>query len=395
MQKGSRTNWARCISCVLLVALSGCTLGAGALRSNRPAYNQAIHSTEKEELLLNILRIRYAEPVKFLQVASIVSSFQYSAGINGNATVPINEPELANGPNILNLGTGLNYAEAPTVTYVPLEGTQFATQMLTQPTVGVLALLLESGWPVDLITLLLIERIGALENSDDEFKQMVELLTNIQARGDLSLKQIYRQPAILAPELPARSANPALFGGREGSLFFMQPLDTGNFRLFYTLGPVTVIELTYASEEEARQMTALLGVKSSRPAGTLVENIRIVDSLAIPFQPDVYVSPVTEIPVHLRSMIDQMTYLSEGVKVPASDQDIAVPPGHPQSLLSVEHSNSRPGDAYVSVKHNDTWFSVKKDDLQSKSTLALLLTILSLQTASAGNAPALTLPVGG
>ena len=74
------------VGCVL-VGVSGCAIGPRALSGNRPEYNRVIQQTEKEELLLNIVRVRYSEPIKFLQVTSIVSTLSYGAALNADAKI--------------------------------------------------------------------------------------------------------------------------------------------------------------------------------------------------------------------------------------------------------------------------------------------------------------------
>ena len=121
------------VGCVL-VGVSGCTIGPSALRGGRPEYNRVIQQTEKQELLLNIVRLRYGEHIKFLQVSSIVSTLSVGASATANATVPFGTQtrlDVVSGANIATVGGGLNYSETPTITYVPVEGQQFANQILS------------------------------------------------------------------------------------------------------------------------------------------------------------------------------------------------------------------------------------------------------------------------
>jgi len=151
------------VGCVL-VGVSGCSIGPSALRGNRPEYNRVIQQTEKEELLLNIVRLRYGEQIKFLQVASIVSTLNVGASVNASATVPFGAALEVRGANTANAGAGLNYSETPTITYVPVEGQQFATQILSGASVNNLQALLQSGWNIDRVMTLLVDRMGPLVN---------------------------------------------------------------------------------------------------------------------------------------------------------------------------------------------------------------------------------------
>ena len=72
---------------VVLIFVGGCSqLGPKVLTSGRPLYNIAVQETEAQQLLLNIVRQRYRDPVLFLDVTSISSGFsrQAVAGLSGN-----------------------------------------------------------------------------------------------------------------------------------------------------------------------------------------------------------------------------------------------------------------------------------------------------------------------
>ena len=56
---------------VLLLFLTGCSFGPSMMRANRLTYNDALQFTERQELLLNIVRLRYNEGPEFLATSSI------------------------------------------------------------------------------------------------------------------------------------------------------------------------------------------------------------------------------------------------------------------------------------------------------------------------------------
>jgi hypothetical protein len=152
-----------------------------------------------------------------------------------------------------------------------------------------------------------------------------------------------------------------------------------------------VIEVKYASEEEADQVAALLSGASTRPQGALVERFALRSATAAPVR---YRDPVTPLKVSLRSSADQLLYVSGGLSVPPEDQQatFGADPAAPK-LLDIRYSKSRADDAYVDIHYRNHWFTIADTDVRSKGTFSLLLTIFSLQTTGAGAAPALTLPV--
>ena len=56
---------------LMLLLLSGCGVGPSMMRADRLTYNDAIQFTERQELLLNIVRLRYNEGPEFLATNSI------------------------------------------------------------------------------------------------------------------------------------------------------------------------------------------------------------------------------------------------------------------------------------------------------------------------------------
>ena len=402
------------VGCVL-VGVSGCAIGPSALRGGRPEYNRVIQQTEKQELLLNIVRLRYGEHIKFLQVASIVSTLNLGASVNASATVPFGSQFRLNnisGANIANVGGGLNYSETPTITYVPVEGQQFATQILTGASVNNLQALLQSGWNIDRVMELLVERMGPLVNDPTapqtfpplvndpaaatypQFVQVVKLWRQIQARGDLQFIWAPQDDTVLAEKLPASAMNMRVFTTTVAPNYLRYyPRPDGNYKMTQVFDSV-VMELRYANQAEADQVSTLLGSISTRPKGALVERIALV-SPVIP--PNIYTKdqPVTQLLMNLRSFADMLYSVMPGVAVPPEDAAV-VSPTNPATtkLINVRQSGSHPAQAFVAVPYRGRWFAIADTDMDSKVNFGLLLTILSLQTTPAGAAPGLTIPVG-
>jgi hypothetical protein len=74
-------------SMVRRVAVSGC-MGSLAVRSTRLAYNQSYSLTNDQEILLNIVRLRYAESPNFMDLPAITSQIEASTNGNGESTTP-------------------------------------------------------------------------------------------------------------------------------------------------------------------------------------------------------------------------------------------------------------------------------------------------------------------
>jgi hypothetical protein len=70
------------------VVLFGCSsLGPQTIVRDRFEYNTAISESWKEQILLNIVKVRYADVPLFLEVASIVSGYTIESSVNLGGTV--------------------------------------------------------------------------------------------------------------------------------------------------------------------------------------------------------------------------------------------------------------------------------------------------------------------
>ncbi|MCP4782031.1 MAG: hypothetical protein GY878_00605 [Fuerstiella sp.] len=65
------------------ITACGCMLGPKSLQHSRLNYNRAVQTTSREELLLNLVRMRYHESEEFLGVSSITGQYTYKADLAG------------------------------------------------------------------------------------------------------------------------------------------------------------------------------------------------------------------------------------------------------------------------------------------------------------------------
>jgi hypothetical protein len=66
-----------------LVLLSACaTIGAGSVNRDRLDYAEALTTSWKEQTLLNIVKLRYADTPVFLEVSSVISSYQLQSQLS-------------------------------------------------------------------------------------------------------------------------------------------------------------------------------------------------------------------------------------------------------------------------------------------------------------------------
>jgi hypothetical protein len=350
------------VACTALL-LPGCTyLGPSSLKATRIDYNQAIQQTNDQELLLNLVRLRYRESLYFLNVERVASSLEITSTIAANATLP----ESANKTYTLGEAS-YSFMENPTVFYLPLEGEKFVRQMMTPFNLNLLVLLTSSGWSVERVFTVMLREMNGIKNAPSAsgptpseapeyrtFREAMQLLRNLQRQDGFDLGRIPDDEAALELRF-----NPQVSGS-----------------------------------EEARRLREILGLKPSLDRFRLKLGIGHIDDATITILP--------------RSMVSSLSYLSQSVQVPKAHEEAGVVTrtleknGEPfdwnqifDRVLRIRNAQKAPETATVAVPYRGHWFYIDDSDLDAKSTFALLSQLFALQ---AGTQPSsnlnLSFPIG-
>jgi hypothetical protein len=182
---------ARTIIIGLVLLVTGCTtIGPQSVERDRFDYNSAISNSWKEQTLLNIVKIRYADMPLFVEVASVVSGYTLEGSVNLGGTASSSSAVQG---DFLSLGTQGKYTDRPTITYAPITGQKFNKSFMTPIPPGAVLFLTQSGWPVDLILPLTVDSVNGLRShisagankrtGDPDYYRVIELLRRIQKSG--------------------------------------------------------------------------------------------------------------------------------------------------------------------------------------------------------------------
>lgn len=347
----------------LALSLGGCAhLGPGSIQGNRLDYNMAIQQTNDQELLLNLVRLKYRDRLYFLNVERVVSAMEFNRSIGAGATFPPGvDPTYSLSP------VSAAYNEKPSVFYTPLEGDKFVRQMLTPINLETILLLTRSGWSIERVLLQTVQTMNDLKNAPSAsgptpdlepefrgFREAVRSLRALQMRGLVGF-------------------------GRSGS-------DSGEYELR--------LASEAANDPNAIRFRSLLNLD---PALT---RYRVLIGIDAPDRQSIAVST--------RAMTGVLYYLSQGVRSPKADREggrvtqIRTASGEAfdwnamlEGVLSIDSASARPEHAAVAVPYRGSWFYIRDNDLQSKTTFSLLAQLMTLQAgpAVAGSA-ALSFSVG-
>ena len=353
--------------CVVL----GCqTVGPASLQQTHPQYNHAISQSMDEQFLLNLVRLKYRDNPFFLEVSSVTSQ----QSVQGDVSASL---KFIGGGDSISPSTGLTYKETPTISYSPLRGDQFLKQILSPVPLEAVLILTQSGWSVERVVKVCVERVNGLDNASnasgptpsrepryERFKEMAEILRELQVADALEL-----------------GAAPCETGA-EGHM-------QSGHDLVLRLKPQEELTKSIARLQE------LLGVK------VINNELRLTNNFLN--------RPENGLAVRTRSMMGIFFYLSHNAEVPAShlaDGLVTQTKGKNETifdwnkvtggLFRVKSTASRPPHPFVAVPYRGNWFYIADNDLESKSTFMLLTQLFNLQAGQIKTvAPALTIGVGG
>ena len=125
---------------IICIALTGCmSAGPTLVSGSRTDYNVVLRQADDQQMLLNLVRLRYRDQAMFLEVSALNTQFSISNEVNANTV-------LGQGDSYLGLGGKVVAQETPSVSYTPLKGADFVQRVLTPIRLDTLFLLNTSGW---------------------------------------------------------------------------------------------------------------------------------------------------------------------------------------------------------------------------------------------------------
>lgn len=97
-------------------------MGPTTAERDRFDYDTVIANSWKEQTLLKLVKLRYADMPIFVEVASIVNGCTLEGSVNLGTIVSSSDAVQR---DVLNFGTTGKYTDRPTITYAPITGQQF------------------------------------------------------------------------------------------------------------------------------------------------------------------------------------------------------------------------------------------------------------------------------
>lgn len=345
-----------------ILCLSGCaTIGPRTLARDRFAYTDAISDSWKRQMLLNMVKIRYADAPIFLEVSSIISQqlveAEFQGSISWNAFLPGDSHAVG--------GRG-KYADRPTITYQPLMGEKFTRSLMTPIRPAAILSLVQSGRPVDHVFRVCIESVNGIYNrvggrmrthqADPDFYRLIASLRKIQNSMAVGtrIQETKDKKQVTLMSFRKKDIDPDIVAEMDA------------VRKILGLNPrLQEFKVSYGALPKDDQEIAMLSRSMLEILQELASYIEV---------PDIHVAEQRVAP----TLVD--------------DTDIS---GGGPPLIRIQSHSGEPADAFVAVQYRDHWFWIDDRDFKSKKMFSFLMFLFTLaETGTPQPAPVLTIPTG-
>ena len=347
---------------IAAISVTACfNIGPKTIPRDRFDYNAAISDSWKEQTLLNIVKLRYADMPLFVDISSVVSGYTLESQVNiiGNRS-----SSSAVQGNSGSVGGSATFTDRPTITYAPITGSQFNKSFMTPIPPRSVLFLLQSGWSADMILPLTVDSINGLRSEisagsrarsgDDDFYRVIELIREMQLDGatgmQLQRDELSNETALLIIHKAALDEEGKAAFTEFDSLLGLRP-DLQEIGVRYGYLPADDTEITMITYS----MLQII--------------IKLATQIEVP-------------PEHA----------ADGRTVPTKQFGGE---GGRQQLVRITSSQEEPENAFVAVRYKGYWYSIDDRDFESKSVFTFVMILFSL-TESGDNTrlPVITIPTG-
>lgn len=373
-----KTRWRGKAACIMLLVAAATSAGCGSIGprrmlQDRTDYISSYTESWKRQILLNIVKVRYAEPIFFMDVGDIVAGYSMETGgsvgfsrtlYNGPTLITDNNNPVLSNFSKLEFGASARYTDRPTITYKPMTGASFRLGVMSALPVRNIMMGLDTGISAKFLFNLGVRSINGLRNAtltasgnvpaQEGFKRTVEIISHLQLESAVRVRVEHGQ------------------NSREGRMYLM-----------------------------------LGGKRPSPEVAALISELRdILDLDPAVYEYEVSLGPEVQnrrqIAIQAFSLMQILASVAARVDIPAEDIDsrraapsIKDSPGSDiLDPVAVHSGGVRPLDAFAAISFHGHWFWVDDRDILTKRVFSFLMLAFTLmEEKNVTLPPQLTIPV--
>lgn len=358
MRRGNFFRTSIVLSLVTMTALlAGChSIGPKTMDRDQLDYGQSVGDNWKNQMLANIVKIRYADMPVFVDVGSIVSGYSLETLVSASAGFG----NSFTGGDTQGLSAGGRFTDRPTITYMPKTGDDYLRSLLSPVEPKNLLALIQAGYNAELLFTWSVESVNGVKNystfsggkfdADPEFQEFTGLMREMQTTGVAAWEFKSQPDSMHDVLLVIRNEN-----------------------------------MSDAIKSKRHRINDILQLDGGR------SQYRVVYA---PFN----VGPDT-LALQTRSIVQMLSSMAGFVDVPAEMLNTSMPGFDTSRIQSrpfhVKSAKDRPDRAYAEIKYQDYWYWIDETDIDSKRVFVMMLFLTTLTNRVDSNVgPLLTIPTG-
>src|SRR5262245_61267662 len=397
--------------------LAGCTsFGPQYLQESRLQYNEVVKTSSEEQLLLNIVRLRYGDTPSSLAASSVAAQFELAKSFQLTPFFVASGAAAGSYAAVLPQ-LSLSGTDRPTISLTPADDQEFTRKLFTPLPLDGLIYLAKTTWPIGTVFRLYLENLNWVPNAQtasgptprqapafDDFLRGVLALEALQTRGQIVFSSEERADPQGSP-LPAAAVTARDLVEAAKSGFEYRRDETGATWTLVkkTQQPVLLVDPRAVSSPEMAEVARAFRLKPG------LTRYLISQEALHPFPATYPREGVEAFDFETRSLLQALYFVSHGVDVPAEHlqrqivtitRDDSGQPFDWRNVLSglfsvASAAGGRPATAHVSIPYRGYWFYIDERDQPSKATFSLLMELARLELGRSGGGPVLTLPLSG
>lgn len=350
-----RPFFKRFFGITLCVALTACSsIGPSTMDRDHMDYGRSVGENWKNQMLTNLVRLRYVDMPVFVDVGQIVAGYSLETQVSAEAGYG----SSFTGGDAQGVAAGGKFTDRPTITYMPKTGEDYLRSLLEPVEPKSLLSLVLAGYSSELLFTWAVESINGLKNysvvgtkarsADPEFIEYVQLMQDLQDAGAISF-ELKNDPKT----------------GHDIIMIFQNKNQDESIQL------------------KRERLAELIGLDKTS------KRYRVM------YAP--YANDPGILAIQTRSIIQMLVALSGFIAIPPENRSYAA--GGYQLASGVAkpfHVNSgpnRPDGSFAQIEYRGDWYWIDNDDLMSKRVFTLMLFLTTLTNyAGAEQGAVLTIP---